>query len=111
MYIETDCTITHAGQQFTSGGAVVDHESGVVFAYLSSSQTYSEPMCDRKGDTGRVTTWHGHALGTYRVVSMWKTSGWVSGRMVAVRALIDGKAYHGRGSGSGCCITLRASKG
>lgn len=111
MFVETDCTIFHEGQDFTAGGAVVDHENGFVFAYLKSSSPPGSLMLDRQHDNGDVQTWHGEKLGTYRVVSSWKNyRGVFSDRVVAVRATIDGRSYHGRSGGSGLFIRLRLCK-
>jgi hypothetical protein len=75
IYIETDCTIEHQGRTFKSGGAAVTPDRCV--AYLSS-----------KGSA--LTDWHGHIIGTYRVVSSWSVRGYITQRMLQVEATVDG---------------------
>jgi hypothetical protein len=100
-FIEQDCTIPHNGQAFTSGGAVVTDAR--IVAYL--------------GEDGVLMDWCGHQIGTYRVVSTWKTphmSSMMSAVHATVDATVDGKLYKGRSGGMGmvfmgkvsACVTL-----
>lgn len=63
------------------------------------------------GKNGKVTTWQGDILGTFRVVSHWlmPNSAYTS-RMYAVNATIGGKHFTGRGLGEGMCIALKVRK-
>jgi len=89
-YVETDCTITHEGRAFTSGGAVVTPE--YLIAYPAEG--------------GILNDWHGNKIGTYRVISsrpamfFGHRSHW-SDRYFYMRALVDGRAYSLRGFGVG----------
>jgi len=52
------------------------------------------------GENGQLVDWHGNVLGTYKVVSRWRTPGWaISGHMCAVHATVDGVLYKGRAAG------------
>jgi hypothetical protein len=94
-YIETDCTITHEGRSFTSGGAVVTDDR--IVAYLGKDKV--------------LTDWHGNAIGTYRIVSTWKTPrSYMSDVMHAVHATVNGKLYKGRSMGEGMAFTGKVSK-
>jgi hypothetical protein len=85
-FTEQDCTIVHNGQSFTSGGAVITDNR--IVAYLGKDKV--------------LTDWHGSAIGTYRIVSTWKTPrSIVSSTMSAVHATVNGKLYKGRSAGEG----------
>ena len=95
-YIETDCTFTHGGKTFESGGAMVTPD--FIVAYL--------------GKDGVLTDWHGERLGTYRIVSTWKTPrSYVSSSMSQVIATVDGVSYTGRSAGVGMVYKGRRTKG
>ena len=87
IYVEQDCTITHDGKSFTSGGAVVSPER--IVAYL--------------GKDNVLTDWHGNPIGTYRIVSTWKLPYWyyISTTMHQVEATVDNILYTGRSCGIG----------
>lgn len=93
-YIETDCTFTHEGRTFESGGAVVSDNE--IWAYV--------------GKDGTLTNWHGAKLGTCRVLSSWRTphSGW-SDRMYSFECFVNGVRYVGRGCGVGMIVRARRS--
>lgn len=91
-YVEKNCTFTHEGQTFEAGGAIVT--KGRITAYL--------------GKNGVLTDWHGNALGTYRIVSTWKTPrSFVSSTMHQVHAKVDGQTYTGRSAGVGMVFNGR----
>ena len=91
-YIEQDCTVTHNGRAYTSGGAVVAPRA--IIAYL--------------GKDGALTDWHGDKLGTYRITATWRTPGsWKSGTMSQVYATVDGTRYTGRSGGEGMVFVGR----
>lgn len=93
-YIETNCTIEHKGQQFESGGAVVTEQ--YVVAYLAKD--------------GVITDWHGEPLGTYNILSTWKTPrSYVSSTMHSVECFIQGTRYTGRSAGEGMSIRAKRS--
>jgi hypothetical protein len=102
MYVETDCKITHNGKEFESGGAVVSD------TYLIG---YIKGECEKFGDKGCVTDWHGKKiLGRYVVVSVWDTSrSYISSKMFAFHIVCDGKLYKGRGCGSGMAVKAKLS--
>lgn len=85
-YVETDCTIEVEGRTFESGGAMI--EDNAIVAYL--------------GKDGVLTDWLGNALGTWRMVAMWKTpNSFVSSYMMQVEATVDGVVWTGRSVGVG----------
>jgi hypothetical protein len=85
-FVESNCAIEHEGKSFTANGAFVSDTH--IVAYL--------------GKDNVLTDWHGNPLGTYRIVSTWKTPrSYVSGTMHAVHARIDGYTYKGRSAGVG----------
>lgn len=84
-FVETDCTIIHDGQGFTSGGAIVT--DGRIIAYLAND--------------GKLTDWHGNAIGTYRIKSSWRIWSCLSDRMFQIQATVNGVKYNGRSLGVG----------
>lgn len=94
-YLETDCTFTHEGRTFESGGALVT--PAYVVAYLAKD--------------GVLTDWHGRPLGTYRSVATWKTPrSYFAPSMSQVVANVDGIIYTGRSAGIGCIYRGRARR-
>lgn len=94
-YFEQDCTFTHEGRAFTAGGAAVSDDYCV--GYL--------------GKNGLLTDWHGNQIGTYRIVSTWKTPrSYVSSSMNAVHAIVNGKLYKGRSAGQGMSFRGKVSR-
>lgn len=94
-YVEQNCTITHEGRSFTSGGAIVTDTH--ITAYLAKD--------------GVLTDWHGNRIGSYRITSSWATPrSFVSSRMYQVRAFIGGRAYTGRSAGVGVVFNGKACK-
>ena len=84
-YIEQDCIITHEGQSFEAGGAVVTPDFIIGYLY----------------DDGKVKSWHGETLGTYRITSTWRIYSAWSSSMSQVYARINGIEYTGRSMGVG----------
>lgn len=116
-FIETDCTITSpSGQQFTSGGAYITDDRAVV--YLASDPipkpTYrykGKPIVTHDDWRAPLTDWHGNQVGLYYVISSWQTpSSYVSTRMYAITATINGRTYYGRTQGPGMVASLKAHK-
>ncbi len=92
-------TVTFGGRDFTNMGSVVDHENGFVVCYPDKD--------------GHVTTWNGVVLGTASLVRKWKQFVPFACHRVEIYAwscVIDGRKYHGRNSGPGMLLRLRASK-
>jgi len=93
-YIEQDCTITHNGHNYTSGGAVVTP------AYAVGYLKFDGP--EWLGSTGTLTNWHGERLATARIVAKWPTPrSFMSSHMLQVECCIDGVWFTGRSAGSG----------
>lgn len=84
--VETGCVFVGPdGQKFEAGGAVVTPE--IIIGYLGKDMT--------------LTDWHGRVLGTYRIVSRWRTpNSFVSDHMYQVEATVDGRLYTGRSQGT-----------
>ncbi len=55
-YVETDCTVAHAGQGYTAGGAIVTAQR--IIAY--------------PGPDNLLQDWHGRPLGRWRAVASWR---------------------------------------
>lgn len=92
MFIEENCTFVHKGRGFTSGGAAITEK--YLVAYL--------------GKAGVLTDWHGNEIGTYRIISTWKTPrSFLSSSMSAVHARVDGRLYKGRSAGEGMIFSGR----
>lgn len=95
-FIETDCTVTFHGKEFTSGGAVVTPAHCI--AYL--------------GANGVLLDWHGTKIGTYRITSTWETPGsCMSSHMHQVEARVDGVTYTGRSAGVGMSFSGKRKAG
>jgi hypothetical protein len=94
QYVERDCTVTHEGREFTSGGAVVT--AAFIIAY--------------PGKDGVLKDWHGNALGTWRAVSSWQMGWPVAHRMFQIEATVNGVTYTGRGLGEGMIYRGRRKK-
>jgi hypothetical protein len=94
-FVEQSCVINHNGRKFESGGAVVTTER--IVAYL--------------GKSGVLTDWHGNSLGSYRVVSTWKTPrSFMSSTMSAVHAYVGERVYKGRSAGEGMVFFGKLAK-
>lgn len=116
-FIETDCTITHDGNEYTAGGAVItdDHATAYLAIEVIPKPTYfrSGNVMWMKGHIGTdqwlgtLTDWHGSKVGTYHIVSTWQ-QGWT--RMYSICGFINGRSYHGRTQGPGTCVYLTAHK-
>lgn len=106
-YIEADCTITHDGHAFESGGAIVTDDR--IVAYLATGEQMPT------GGTGfpwrspfTVTDWHGARIGTASVTGAWTVGGRFGTRMYSYRVrLDDGRWYNARGQGEGMILTGR----
>ncbi len=85
-YVETDCTFTHEGHTFESGGACVTDD--YVVAYPAAN--------------GVLTNWHGEPIGTWHKVARWRVHSFIGTHMHQIEALVDGVWYTGRGFGVGC---------
>lgn len=95
-YVETNCVVEHDGHRYESGGAVVTPDR--IIAYL--------------GEGHDLTTWHGESLGTYLIVSSWRTPrSYVSSRMCQVEATVNGVVYTGRSAGRGMIFKGRRKAG
>jgi hypothetical protein len=108
---EADCTITHEGRSFTSGGAVVSGNHAIVYV--------GEPRKMYEGIGGDVTTWHGEKLGTYYIPNSGLRSfalrpaarGFNGVKLTCYSVTFtDGSRWHGRGLGTGMMLRLRRSK-
>lgn len=98
-YIEQDCTFTHEGKSFESGGALVTPDRIVAYP----------------GKDGRLNDWHGKQIGTYLFMSSRKAvffgrPSWQGSRYYYMRATVHGKAYSLRGFGVGMVATGRKLK-
>lgn len=79
-------TITHNGKKYTAGGAAVSAKA--IVAYV--------------GKAGVLTNWKGKKIGTYRIVSSWRTPrSYISDRMYQLEATVKGRLYTGRSAGEG----------
>jgi hypothetical protein len=94
-YIEKNCTVEHAGKTFEAGGAIVTAD--FLIAYL--------------GKDGALTDWHGKQIGSFRVLSSWRTPrSYVSDRMYSVECFnTDGERYVGRSAGEGMIVRAKRS--
>lgn len=98
-FIETDCTITHNGQAFTAGGAVVTQD--YLIAYPDKA--------------GQLKDWHGNVIGTYRVISQRKPiffghHSWIGDTYYFMRGIVQGREYALRGFGEGMIARGKALK-
>ena len=99
-YIETDCTITHEGKAFTSGGA-----------YASDDYLIAYPAAN-----GVLTDWHGRPIGEWKTVATRRAvffgyESWQGSTYYFMRArLTDGRAYALRGFGQGMIARGRRIK-
>ncbi len=90
-FVEQDCTFTHEGKAFSSGGAVVTDD--YLIAYIGKFAT--------------VTDWHGNEIGTYKVISsrpavFFGRRSWQGSTYYHMRAwLRDGRIFTLRGFGEG----------
>jgi hypothetical protein len=93
-YVEHGCTVQHEGRSFTAGGAVVTDDR--IIAY--------------PGKDGILQDWHGNAIGTWRVLSTWRTPrSFLSSTMSGIEARVNGVRYVGRGAGVGMIFRGRRS--
>jgi len=93
-YVEKDCTFTFQGRTFESGGAVVTDQW--IIAY--------------PGKDGRLNDWHGQQIGTYRILSTWRTPrSFISSTMSSIECFVNGIRYVGRGAGIGMILRAKRS--
>jgi hypothetical protein len=93
-YVETNCTFTHEGRAFHSGGAAITptHARGYL-KFDGAENLYA---------TGIVTDWHGARIGTARIIGKWRAPrSFLASHMLQVECCIDGTWYTGRGAGFG----------
>ncbi len=83
-YIERDCVFRFQNKDFEAGGAVITPER--LIAYPRANGV----LGDR----------HGNPIGTWRVVSTWRTPrSFVSSTMRQIETTVNGVLYTGRGAG------------
>ncbi len=99
-YIEAECTISHGGRKFESGGAFVSDQYVVGYvADLSEAGNRSGRLWH---PSGRITNWHGdQTLGEITRATCWPIRSYMSDRMWQLTARINGIYYTGRSSGNG----------
>jgi hypothetical protein len=94
QFIEQDCTFEHNGRKFESGGAVVTDQW--LIAYPKKH--------------GILGDWHGNAIGTYRILSTWRTPrSFISSTMSSIECFVFGVRYVGRGAGVGMILRAKRS--
>lgn len=126
-YVETDCTFTHNGHTFESGGAIVTEDRATAYLkngenvqgtdprhYHNANSKYPAYIPGSQHNTpgvGTLTDWHGNPIGTYTVKSRIhsRTYGGCD-PMYSIVARINGRRYHGRTQGPGMYVNLRAYK-
>ena len=95
-YVESDCTFTHEGQTFESGGAMVTDTHLV--AYLAK-------------DDVTVQTWKGEPIGKARQTGKWRVDSHIGTYMHSYRVTLDnGAQYNARGFGKLMVLTGRRAK-
>lgn len=96
-FVEQDCTFTHEGQDYTSGGAVVT--DSFIIGYMSS-------------DMSKVTTWHGEVISEHVIITAkWRTpKSYVSSVMYQVKVKFGGRWYTGRTAGGSMIVRLKVCK-
>ena len=108
IYIEKDCTISHNGQTFESGGAVVTPK--VIIAYVGKVSETQGPEYRLQGNRD-LTNWHGAIIGRIRLAKSWATPrSHVSSKMYQAYATVDGITYTGRTAGEGMIFKGKACK-
>ncbi len=108
-FIERDCTITHKGRTFESGGAVVTDE--FVIGYIGKEIPGSGMGCNNAHARRVLTDWHGNQIGTCYISSTWRTpNSFFSSTMHQVYARVNGKDYTGRSAGEGCILRAKLCK-
>lgn len=91
-YVEQDCSIEHDGRTFVAGGAVVTEQWLITYPAAN----------------GILKDWHGHPLGTWRVLSSWRVRSYIGDQMHSIECRVNGVRYVGRGFGEG--MSLRAKR-
>lgn len=99
MYVEQDCTITHEGRTFESGGAVVTPEFAIGYVGPLLNVNASGTAMYVTDGTRSLTDWHGKAIGTCYIQQSWPVRSYIGSRMCQIVAFIDGIKYTGRGFG------------
>jgi hypothetical protein len=85
-------TITHNGNEYTAGGAMVTETHAV--GYLARRVGFG------KSDY-IITDWQGNEMGAAMIVAHWKINSYLSDCMMQVEARIGGRWYTGRSTGEG----------
>lgn len=94
-YVEQECTLSHDGHSYTSGGAVVTSERLVAYP----------------GTDGVLKDWHGHQIGKYRVISKRRIRSWQGSCYYYMHATVGDATYSLRGFGVGMIATGKRIKG
>lgn len=102
-------TIIHGGREFTNMGAIVDHERGYVVGYPHETGVTWRSRTGRQVASGELRSWSGEKIGEVEVTG--HSRGFYGAEIVHFRAYIGDRAYHGKGSGWGMILRLRACKG
>lgn len=96
MYIEQNTYFEVNGEQYWSGGAIVNDD--ICIGYLGK-------------DGYTLTNWAGDRLGDYAIKSTWKTpKSYVSSKMHQVEVCVFGKIYTGRSAGIGMLFKGKRKK-
>jgi len=98
-YVEPNCTITHDGQEYQSGGA-----------FVSDTYLIAYPAAG-----GVLRDWHGNQLGTWRPISSRKAvwfgrRSYQGDRYYYMHATVNGRQYSLRGYGINMVARGRALK-
>jgi hypothetical protein len=93
-FVEQDCTFEHEGRKFESGGAVITDQWIVAYP----------------GEGNRLNDWHGNQIGTYRILSTWRTPrSFFSSTMSSIECMVNDTRYVGRGAGKGMILRAKRS--
>ena len=108
--VETECTITHDGKDFTASGAMFDLDrGGCLYVGEPTGRNYL-PYPGMYVPYGPLTTWHGERVGTYWATSVYRTNH--DATITCISATIQGRDYYGRyGSDWSQLVHLRPAKG
>lgn len=92
--VETECTISHNGQDFTASGAIFDlDQGGSLYVGESTGRNYL-PYPGMYVPYGPLETWKGERVGTYWAINTYRNN--FGATITCISATIQGREYYGR---------------
>lgn len=107
-FVETGCTIEHAGRTFEAGGAFVSDDRIICYAKEPTDRPETKDWTPLSGWT--FTDWKGNQIAAGAVTSTWRVGPYHTKMYSFIIRMPDGRIFYGRGQGSGMVVTGKRAK-